>query len=100
MIFLRVSSSIGGIFSKEIFKADAASSIRSTVLSGKNLSEIYLEDRFTAATIASSVILTPWKSSYFSFNPLRIVIASSIDGSFTITGWKRLVSAGSFSICF
>ena len=42
-----------------ILKAEAASSTRSTTLSGKNLSEIYLDERFTAAMIASSVIRTP-----------------------------------------
>ena len=39
---------------------DAASSIRSIALSGRNLSAIYLDESFTAASIASSVIFTLW----------------------------------------
>ena len=37
---------------------DADSSIKSIALSGKNLSVIYLIDKSTAATMASSVIFT------------------------------------------
>ena len=50
--------------------------------------------------MASSVMRTPWKSSYFSFKPRRMAMASSLEGSFTKTGWKRRVSAGSRSIYF
>ncbi len=89
-----------GLFSREIRSADAASSIRSIALSGKNLSVIYRLEKFTAETMASSVMRTPWKSSYFSAIPRRIAIASSCVGSCTCTGWKRRVSAGSRSICF
>ena len=45
-----------------------------------------------------SDIFTPWYTSYLSFNPLKIEIVSSTEGSSTITGWKRLSSAWSFSI--
>ena len=75
-----------------------ASSIKSIALSGKNLSVIYLCDNVAAATIALSLISTPWYTSYLSFSPLKIEIVSSTDGSSTKTCWKRLSSAGSFSI--
>ena len=47
-----------------------------------------------AATIAPSVMRTPWCSSYFSLRPRRIEIVSSTVGSPTNTGWKRRCSAG------
>ncbi len=65
---------------------DAASSIRSMALSGKNLSVIYLSDILTAAIKASSVILTLWCASYLSLKPLSISIASSLVGSPTTMG--------------
>ena len=77
-----------------------ASSTRSIALSGKNLSVIYLFERVAAATSALSAILTPWKTSYLSLRPRRIVIVSSTVGSFTSTGWNLRSSAGSFSIYF
>lgn len=40
-------------------------------------SVMYRDERLTAETIASSVIRTPWKSSYFSAIPRKIAIASS-----------------------
>ncbi len=59
IIFLCASSNTGGLFSRAILREDDASSIKSTALSGKNLFVIYLADKFTAETIASSVIRTP-----------------------------------------
>ena len=59
-IVLRLAvSNSSGIFSREIFKVDADSSIKSIALSGRYLSVIYLELNLTDETIASSVILTP-----------------------------------------
>ena len=75
-----------------------ASSTKSIALSGKNLSEIYLLERTAALTRALSMIFTPWYTSYLSFKPRKIEIASSTVGSSTITGWNLLSSAGSFSI--
>ena len=98
MIFLEISSNSVGIDSISVFIILHASSIKSIALSGKNLSDIYLCDNVAAAISALSAILTPWKTSYLSFNPLRIDIVSSTDGSSTITGWKRLSNAWSFSI--
>ena len=98
-IFWRNITSISsGIESISIRRADAASSIKSIALSGKNLSVIYLSESWAAAIKALSRILTPWWTSYFSFKPLKIEIVSSTDGSSTRTGWKRRSKAGSFSI--
>mmetsp|Transcript_16631 Transcript_16631/g.36886 ORF Transcript_16631/g.36886 Transcript_16631/m.36886 type:complete len:208 (-) Transcript_16631:679-1302(-) len=41
---------------------------------------------------------TPWCTSYFSFSPRRMDTVSSTEGCFTITCWKRLSSALSFSM--
>src|SRR5258706_176915 len=41
---------------------------------------------------------TPWWTSYFSFNPRRIAMVSSTEGSSTRTFWKRRSSAASFSM--
>ena len=79
---------------------EAASSIKSIALSGKNLSLIYLEESSTAAFIASSVILTLWCASYLSLNPFKIWIVSSLLGSGTFIGLNLLSSAESFSIYF
>ena len=100
-IFWRIIVSISsGIESISIRNELAASSIKSIALSGRNLSVIYLSDNFAASIIALSSILTPWWTSYFSFKPRKILIVSSTDGSLTITGWKRLSNAGSFSMYF
>src|SRR5260221_502418 len=48
--------------------------------------------------IAGSVMSTPWWTSYFSFNPRRIAMVSSTEGSSTRTFWKRRSSAASFSM--
>ena len=58
----------------ETFKRtlEAASSIISIALSGKNLSVMNLLDNSVAATIASSEIINLWCSSYFGFKPLII----------------------------
>ena len=48
----------GGQVSAFILMPLDASSIRSIALSGKNLSVIYLEESFAAASSASSVIVT------------------------------------------
>ena len=89
-IILRcASSSTGGLFSSEMRKDDDASSIRSMALSGRKRSGMYLEESCTAAISESSVMRTPWKSSYFSLSPRSIAMASSIAGSITYTGWKR-----------
>ena len=76
----------------------AASSIKSTALSGKNRSPIYREESFTADLTASSLMETLWNASYLSLVPLSISTASSGLGSLIKTGWNRLSSARSFSI--
>ena len=83
-----------------ILTFDAASSIKSIALSGKYLSLTYLVESSTADFIASSVIFTLWWASYLSLNPSNILIASSSDGSFTITGLNLLSRAASFSMYF
>ena len=75
-----------------------ASSTRSIALSGRNLSVMYLFESTAAVTSAESVILTPWNTSYLSLRPRSIEIVSSTVGSSTITGWKRLSRAASFSM--
>ena len=65
---------------------DAASSIRSIALSGRNLSLIYLNDILTAATSAASEIFTPWCFSYAGLIPFNISTVSSSEGSSTLTG--------------
>ncbi len=65
---------------------EAASSTRSMALSGRNLSEIYRAESFTAASRASSVIFTLWCASYLSLSPESISTASSSVGSPTVTG--------------
>ena len=92
------SSSSAGMESSSVLISAQASSTRSMALSGRNLSEIYLCESSAAATSALSAILTPWKTSYLSFSPRSIEMVSSTDGSSTITGWKRLSRAASFSI--
>ena len=79
---------------------DPASSIRSTALSGRNLSDIYFSDSVAADIKAESRILSPWCASYLSLIPRRIVIVSSIEGSFTSICCNRLSSAASGSIYF
>ena len=79
---------------------EAASSTRSMALSGRNLSEIYRAESFTAASMAPSVIFTLWWASYRSRSPESISTASSGVGSPTVTGWNRRSRAASFSICF
>ncbi len=64
---------------------EAASSIKSMALSGKNRFVMYLSDSSTAPIIASSLIRTLWCDSYFSLIPLKIEIALSISGSSTLT---------------
>ncbi len=59
---------------------------------------IYLLESSTAASNASSVILTLWWASYLSLRPLNISFASSRVGSPTVTGWNLLSKALSFSI--
>ena len=55
---------------------EAASSIISIALSGKNLSVIYLFESSVAAIIASSEIFNLWCSSYLDFKPIIISIVS------------------------
>ena len=81
-----------------IFNLEAASSIRSIALSGRNLSLIYLSLKLAAATRALSEILTLWWTSYFSLSPLSIEIVSSTEGALIFIFWNLLSSAGSFSI--
>ena len=69
-------------------------------MSGKNLSLMYLTDILTAASIAWSVIFTPWCASYLSLIPFKIVIVSFSVGSFTVTGLNLLSKAESFSMYF
>ena len=94
---LNSSNSVGMESSSVLIKAHA-SSTKSIALSGRKRSEIYLLDNTAADTNAPSVIFTPWNTSYRSFNPLKIEIASSTVGSSTITGWNLLSNAASFSI--
>ena len=77
---------------------DAASSIRSMALSGRNRSPIYRLDSCTAASSASSVMVSLWCASYLSRRPFRISSVASGVGSPTVTGWNRRSSAASFSI--
>ena len=81
IILLSISSSSSGLESISILLRLAASSIKSIALSGKYLSVIYLEDKFTEANKALSLIVIPWKSSYFSLMPRIIDIELSISGS-------------------
>ena len=50
--------------------------------------------------IASSLIRTLWWASYFSLIPRKMEMALSVSGSSTITFWKRLSRALSFSKYF
>ncbi|MPN56873.1 hypothetical protein SDC9_204566 [bioreactor metagenome] len=63
----------------------AVSSMRSMALSGSRRSGRYRTDRWTAASMASSVIVTPWCASYRSRNPMRIRFAAPSSGSATCT---------------
>ena len=95
----RCSSSIStGRESISIRIRDAASSIRSIALSGKNLAVMYRSESVAAATRAASEICTWWCASYRPFRPRRIAMVSSTDGSPMKTCWNRRSSAGSFSI--
>ena len=98
MILRLCSSSSVGMESSSVLISAQASSTRSMALSGRKRSVMYLCESVAAATSALSVILTPWNTSYLSFNPRRMEMVSSTVGSFTITGWKRRASAASFSI--
>ena len=98
MIFLLIASSSVGMLSISVLIIEAASSIRSIALSGRNLSEMYLFDSTAQAIIALSVILTPWWISNFSFIPLNMDMVSSTSGWSTRTGWNLLSRAASFSI--
>ena len=99
-IFRSIVSSSSGTELISSLSFEAASSIKSMALSGRNRLEIYRCESSTAAMIASSLIRTWWYVSYRSFNPRRMEIASSVSGSLTITGWNRLSSALSFSKYF
>jgi hypothetical protein len=55
-----ISSSASGLLSTAIRTREAASSTRSIALSGKNRSVMYRFDKVAAATIALSLIRTPW----------------------------------------
>ena len=69
-------------------------------LSGNCLSIINLSDKVTAASIASSVIVTWWNASYESRKPFKICIACGTVGASTIIGWNLLSNALSFSIYY
>ena len=69
----------------------------SIALSGKNLSEIYLCDRYTHASIAFLSYDTLWWLSYESCKPFKISIDSSILGGLTVIFWNLRSSAPSFS---
>ena len=98
IIFLDISSSSAGIESISVLIFDAASSIRSMALSGRNLSEIYLSESVAHAISALSVILTPWWISKRSLRPLSIEMVSSTVGWSTSTFWNLLSRAASFSM--
>ena len=89
----------GSVYAK-VLAFDAASSIKSIALSGKNLSFIYLVESSTAAFIASSVIFTLWCASYLSLKPSNIKIVCSLLGYLILTGLNLLSNAESFSIYF
>ena len=80
------------------FAAAQLSSIRSIALSGSLRSSIYRTDSLTAASIAPSVRVTPWCSSYLGRSPRSISAVSSAEGSSTYIALKRLARAGSLSI--
>lgn len=71
-----------------------------TVLLSQFTNLMYWYESRAAAINDSSVYRTLWWISYRSRRPLRIPMVSSTVGSGTLTGWKRLSSAGSFSMCF
>ncbi len=77
-----------------------ASSSKSIALSGSCLFIIYLTLQVTACSNATSEIVTPWKSSNFSFNHNKIANPISGLGSETESSWNLLFNAGSFSIYF
>ena len=90
---LRTSSNIletsftdNGAELKFILTREAASSMRSIALSGRNLSAINREAKLAADRNASSEISKLWCSSYFSLTPLKISTVSSTEGSSTLTG--------------
>ena len=80
------------------FKVAQASSTKSIALSGRKRSVIYRSDNVAAAIKLSSRIRTPWYDSKRSFKPRKILIVSSTLGSCTLTLWKRLSKAASFSM--
>ena len=63
MIWRSTTSISTGMLSSSILSRDAASSTRSTALSGRNRSEIYRCERFAAATNAASWMRMPWCTS-------------------------------------
>ena len=95
-----ISSRSSGKLSICIRSLAAASSIRSIALSGRKRSVIYRSERRTAAIMASSCMRTLWWCSYFSLMPRRIDMVLNSSGSSTITIWKRLSRALSFSKYF
>ena len=59
---------------------------------------MYRLDSCTAASSASSVMVSLWCASYRSRRPFRISSVASGVGSPTVTGWNRRSSAASFSM--
>ena len=100
LMSLSTVSSSSGTLSISILRCAIASSIKSIALSGRKRSLMYRLESCTAEIMASSFILTLWWFSYLSFSPRRIDIALASSGSSTITCWKRLSSALSFSKYF
>ena len=88
-----ISTIDSGVTGFSIFIFDNDSSIKSIALSGKNLFLMYLSDKVTADSIASSEISRSWCSSYLYFNPCSIFIEFSIVGSSTNTGENLLSKA-------
>ena len=80
------------------FRSEQASSIRSMALSGRNRSVMYRSESSTAWRRIPSGIFTPWNCSYLGARPWRIFTESSMEGSFTVTGWNRRSRAVSFSM--
>ena len=76
LILLFCSSNSSGRESISILSLEAASSIKSMALSGKNRSVMYLLDSSTAKIMASSLICTPWCNSYLSLIPRSMDMAS------------------------
>ena len=78
---------LGGSESISVLSLAAASSMRHRLV-GQNLTVMGSGVRTAAATIAESLMRTPW-CTYSALRSRRMLIVSSTVGSDTITGWNR-----------